>query len=124
MLGLGKRGKLLSEAVNTLLKEMKLHPFLFDTCGLASQFTHVVQSPPSDLTPGHDLYLIDRRGMKRKDPFHTDSVRHLANRKGRACCTFSLADDKALKYLYPFLLTLFNPGMDLDGVTGFKIGGP
>src|SRR5215475_12850447 len=89
---------------------------LADPGGLAAQVAEVVQLGATDPAAGHDLDLVDGRGVHREGPLHADAVADLADGEGLACPAALAADHHALENLDPGPVALLDPDVHLQRV--------
>src|SRR3954454_3425727 len=90
---------------------------LLDLGGLAAQLTEVVQLGATHVTAGHDLDLLDDRGVHREGALHADGEADLADGEGLADARALAADDDALELLHTGAVALDDAHVDVDGVT-------
>src|SRR3984957_4001231 len=89
---------------------------LLDPCCLAPQRAQVVQLGPANVSPGHDLDLLDGRGVHRESTLDADAIADLADRERLAGAPALAADHDALDVLDPGPVTFSNPDVHLQGV--------
>src|SRR3954467_4369352 len=95
---------------------------LLDLGGLAAQLAEVVQLGAADVTAGHDLDLLDDRGVHREGALDADAEADLADGEGLADAAALTADDDALEDLDARAVALDHADVDLHGVPGAEVG--
>src|SRR3954452_3431608 len=98
------------------------HALLLDLGGLAAQLAEVVQLGPAHVTAGHDLDLLDDRGVHREGPLDADAEAHLADGEGLPDAAALTADHGALEDLDAGTVALDDADVHLDGVAGTELG--
>src|SRR4029077_21048404 len=73
---------------------------LLDLGGLAAKGAQVVELGATDVTAGHDLDLVDDRGVHGERALDTDAEADLANGEGLPDAIALTADDDALEDLH------------------------
>ena len=81
------------------------------------QLTQIVQLCAADNAFFHLLDFCDSGRVKRKDPFHTNTVRDLADRERCAHARAVSSEDDPLELLDAFLVTLHNTHMHVDDIS-------
>src|ERR687893_3120386 len=99
-----------------------LLPQLLDLGLLAPQLAQVVELGATHVTAGHDLDPVERRAVDRVRPLDTDAEADLPDLEGLAQPAALAADHDALEDLDAGAVTLDDPGVHLDGVTGAEGG--
>src|SRR5438093_437687 len=91
---------------------------LLDARGLPLQVPHVEElGAPHPPAPRH-FDAVDDRRVERKDAFHPDAVRYLANGECRAHAPRPAGDDVPFEDLDPLLLALAHFHVHADPVAG------
>ena len=99
------------------------HLLFFDAGLLAGEIAEVEDAGPADLSYLVDLNAVDEGGLVGENPFHSDAAAYLADREGLGEGVGALdLDDRASKFLKPFLIALFDSVGHGDGVTGLELG--
>src|SRR3954452_16379188 len=91
-------------------------PLRLDLGGLAAQLTEVVQLRATHVTAGHDLDLLDDRGVHREGALDADTEADLADGEGLADPPALPADDHTLEDLDAGAVALDDPHVHLHGV--------
>src|SRR3954468_16758911 len=95
---------------------------LLDLGGLAAQLAEVVQLRPADVAAGHDLDLLDDRGVHGEGALDAHAEADLADGEGLADATTLTADDDALEDLDARAVALDHAHVDLHRVAGAEVG--
>src|SRR3954451_16465540 len=97
-------------------------PLLLDLGGLAAQRAQVVQLRAADVAAGHDVDLVDDRGVHGERALDADTEAHLADGERLADAAAGAPDDDPLEHLDAGPVALDHPHVHLDGVTGAEGG--
>src|SRR5256885_17030973 len=76
---------------------------------------------PADVTAGHDLDLLDDRGVQREGALDADAEADLADGEGLAHTGALAADDDALELLDAGAVALDDLDVHVDGVAGTEV---
>src|ERR1700730_16701523 len=95
----------------SLLLGAVLHPR-----SLAFQFAQVVELRTANLRRPHDLDLLNRRGMQRKDPLDALTERSLPDREGRPRAPAVQANHDPFENLDAFFVALTHLYVHANGV--------
>src|SRR6478735_8122454 len=94
---------------------------LLDLRGLAAEVTEVVQLRATHVAAGHDLDLLDDRGVDREGALDADAEADLANGEGLADTVALAADGDALEDLDAGARALDDLDVDLQRVAGTEV---
>src|SRR5690349_6166504 len=95
---------------------------LLDLRRLPAQVAQVVQLGATDVTAGHDLDLVDDRGVQREGALDADAEGDLADGERLAHTATVATDDDTLEDLDAGAGALDDLHVDVDGVTGAEGG--
>src|SRR3954447_26409120 len=95
---------------------------LLDLGGLAAEVAQVVELRAAYVATGHDLDLLEDRGVDREGALDADAEGDLADREGPADARALDSDHDALEHLDAGAVALDDLDVDLDGVAGAEGG--